>query len=134
MNEEEIEVSRVLISFEQIIEEHSEVLQRLENLLSFPQIDIDKANLLTKRLKRLRKEIKKGIDIILKNYQKLARSELKEEAYGICSYLREIGIPDEIELLEKLRDNARENGYILDLSSDIKEAREFIEKLSQFSF
>jgi len=134
MNESEIEVSRVLLSFEQLIEEHSEVLERLENLLAFPQVDLDKAYLLTKRLKKIRREIRKGIDIILKNYDKLIQTQLKEETYGICNYLKEIGIPEELEILERLKESAERTGSSLDLTNDIQEAREFMEKLTQFNF
>jgi len=134
MNESEIEVLRVLLSFEQLIEEHSEVLERLENLLAFPQVDLDKAYLLTKRLKKIRREIRKGIDIILKNYDKLIQTQLKEETYGICNYLKEIGIPEELEILERLKESAERTGSSLDLTNDIQEAREFMEKLTQFNF
>lgn len=101
MNESDIEIGRVLLHFDQVIEEHNSYLEELENLLELPEIEIDKLTRLLKRLRRTRKEIMEGISQLVKNLSSSTDAKLKEEALGIINYFYVVGIKDEIEALKK---------------------------------
>ncbi|WP_054845092.1 hypothetical protein [Sulfuracidifex tepidarius] len=54
----DIKVSRVLFEFETIIKDHSFYLEELENMVSIPDFDVDKAERVIKRMRRLRRTLR----------------------------------------------------------------------------
>ena len=102
MNESDLEISRVLLHFDEIVEEHNSYLEDLENLLELPTIDKERVNRLLKRLRRTRKEILEGISSIVVHINNSKDAKIKEEALGIMNYFYVVGINDEEEVLRKL--------------------------------
>jgi phosphomevalonate kinase len=134
MNKNELEISRILTLFEETIEEHSNVLDDLENILSFPSLDQNKIEIITKKLRRIRNKIRKGIEVLMKNFNGIENNNLKEETLGILNYLYNIGLKDEIELLNKLKELCDKGDIKVEVEKDIIQLREFVDKLSHFSF
>jgi len=102
MNESDIEIGRVLLLFDEVVEEHNSYLEELENLLELPTIDKDRLQRLLKRLRRTRKEILEGINSITAHINNSKDPKIKEEALGIINYFYVVGINDEEEALRKL--------------------------------
>jgi len=102
MNESDIEIGRVLLLFDEVVEEHNSYLEELENLLELPTLDKDRVQRLLKRLRRTRKEILEGINSITAHINNSKDAKIKEEALGIINYFYVVGINDEEEALRKL--------------------------------
>ena len=102
MNESDIEIGRVLLRFDEVVEEHNSYLEELENLLELPTLDKDRVQRLLKRLRRTRKEILEGINSITAHINNSKDIKIKEEALGIINYFYVVGINDEEEALRKL--------------------------------
>lgn len=79
MNESDMAISRVLFDFETIINDHTEYLNELENLVTFPEPDIGKATRLVRRMRRVRKELLQGLEVIIQNIDKTSDTKIKEE-------------------------------------------------------
>ncbi|MEM3221601.1 MAG: hypothetical protein QXQ97_04390, partial [Saccharolobus sp.] len=102
MNDSDIIVSRILLNFETVIEDHTNYLDELENLVAFTDPDVEKVMRLLKRMRRVRRELSKGLDVIVKNINEVSDSKIREEALGLINYLAIIGLKDEKELLSTL--------------------------------
>ena len=102
MNESDLEIGRVLLHFDEVVEEHNSYLEELENLLELPTVDKERVARLLKRLRRTRKEILEGINSIVIHINNSKDAKIKEEALGIMNYFYVVGINDEEEVLRKL--------------------------------
>jgi len=102
MNESDLEIGRVLLQFDEIVEEHNSYLEELENMLELPTIDKDRVARLLKRLRRTRREILNGITSISNHINNSKDSKIKEEALGIMNYFYIVGINDEEKALRKV--------------------------------
>jgi len=102
MNESDLEIGRVLLQFDEIVEEHNSYLEELENMLELPTIDKDRVTRLLKRLRRTRREILNGITSISNHINNSKDSKIKEEALGIMNYFYIVGINDEEKALRKV--------------------------------
>ncbi|TRM95868.1 hypothetical protein DJ527_13175, partial [Sulfolobus sp. F1] len=121
MNESDTEVSRVLFEFETVIEDHTAYLDELENLIVLSEIDLNKATRLVKRMRRVRKELLQGLEIINENIDKVSDLKIKEEALGLINYLIVLGLKDEKEMLNTLNQNLKNKGIDLDIEKDIEQ-------------
>lgn len=102
MNESDIEIGRVLLQFDEIVEEHNSYLEELENMLEFPTVDRERLVRLLKRLRRTRKEILNGINSISNHINSSNDSKIKEEALGLMNYFYVVGLNDEEIALRKV--------------------------------
>lgn len=102
MNESDLEIGRVLLQFDEIVEEHNSYLEELENMLELPTIDKDRVARLLKRLRRTRREILNGITSISNHINNSKDPKIKEEALGIMNYFYIVGINDEEKALRKV--------------------------------
>ena len=102
MNESDLEIGRVLLRFDEVVEEHNSYLEELENLLELPSIDKERVIRLLKRLRRTRKEILNGINSISIHINNSKDAKIREEALGIMNYFYIVGINDEENVLRKV--------------------------------
>ncbi|BAB65335.1 hypothetical protein [Sulfurisphaera tokodaii] len=123
MNESDIEIGRVLLQFDQVIEEHNSYLEELENIIELPSVETDKIHRILKRMRRTRKEILSGISNIVKHIATSNDKKIKEEALGIMNYFYVVGIKDEENALRKVME--------IDLSfkEDVEKDIETLEKI-----
>jgi hypothetical protein len=134
MNEGELKILRVLKDFEEFIEDHSQYLQELENMIAIAEPDYNRAVRIIRRIRRVRKNILEGTSIILQNISEVKDPNIKEESIGIVSYLQLIGLKDEKELLRSVNELVKKAGYDLDIQADIEQLDNAIASLSKLSF
>jgi len=134
MNEGEIKILKVLKDFEEFIEDHSKYLEELENMIAIAEPDYNRAVRIIRRIRRVRKNILEGTNIILQNISEVKDPNIKEESIGIVSYLQLIGLKDEKDLLRSLNELVKKSGYDLDIQSDIEQLDTAIASLSKLSF
>lgn len=134
MNESDREVSRILLNFETVIEDHTVYLNELENLIVFPEPDIEKATRLIRKMRRVRREISQGLDIIAKNIDNVSDLKIKEEALGLVNYLIIVGFKDEKDMLNTLNNYLKSKGIDLQLDKDIEQITSIINRISHLNF
>ncbi|AOL15960.1 hypothetical protein BFU36_03615 [Sulfolobus sp. A20] len=134
MNESDTEVSRVLFEFETVIEDHTAYLDELENLIVLSEIDLNKATRLVKRMRRVRKELLQGLEIINENIDKVSDLKIKEEALGLINYLIVLGLKDEKEMLNTLNQNLKNKGIDLDIEKDIEQIDKIMNSIAHLNF
>ncbi|AWR94560.1 hypothetical protein [Acidianus brierleyi] len=134
MNEGELKILKVLKDFEEFIEDHSQYLEELENMIAIAEPDYNRAVRIVRRIRRVRKNILEGTSIILQNISEVKDPNIKEESIGIVSYLQLIGLKDEKDLLRSLNELVKKSGYDLDIQSDIEQLDGAIASLSKLSF
>lgn len=104
MNESEIEIGRVLLHFEQIVEEYHLTLEELENYLTFPEIEQEKLEKLLRRLRRNRRQLLNGIQVIVNHVNNVTNNKMKEEALGLLNYFYIVGLNDDEKALIKAKE------------------------------
>ncbi|MEM0016229.1 MAG: hypothetical protein QXQ01_00650 [Saccharolobus sp.] len=134
MNDSDIIVSRILLNFETVIEDHTNYLDELENLVAFTDPDVEKVMRLLKRMRRVRRELSKGLDVIVKNINEVSDSKIREEALGLINYLAIIGLKDEKELLSTLNIHLKDKGINLEIDKDIEQITKIINSMSHLNF
>ncbi|MEM3280824.1 MAG: hypothetical protein QXR34_02440 [Saccharolobus sp.] len=134
MNDSDIIVSRILLNFETVIEDHTNYLNELENLVAFTDLDVEKVMRLLKRMRRVRRELSKGLDVIVKNINEVSDSKIREEALGLINYLAIIGLKDEKELLSTLNIHLKDKGINLEIDKDIEQITKIINSMSHLNF
>ncbi|MEM3305231.1 MAG: hypothetical protein QXK68_00190 [Saccharolobus sp.] len=134
MNDSDIIVSRILLNFETVIEDHTNYLNELENLVAFTDLDVEKVMRLLKRMRRVRRELSKGLDAIVKNINEVSDSKIREEALGLINYLAIIGLKDEKELLSTLNIHLKDKGINLEIDKDIEQITKIINSMSHLNF
>ncbi|MEM0068285.1 MAG: hypothetical protein QXY68_00505 [Saccharolobus sp.] len=134
MNDSDIIVSRILLNFETVIEDHTNYLNELENLVAFTDPDVEKVMRLLKRMRRVRRELSKGLDVIVKNINEVSDSKIREEALGLINYLAIIGLKDEKELLSTLNIHLKDKGINLEIDKDIEQITKIINSMSHLNF
>ncbi|MEM4082355.1 MAG: hypothetical protein QXD91_01210 [Saccharolobus sp.] len=134
MNDSDIIVSRILLNFETVIEDHTNYLDELENLVAFTDLDVEKVMRLLKRMRRVRRELSKGLDVIVKNINEVSDSKIREEALGLINYLAIIGLKDEKELLSTLNIHLKDKGINLEIDKDIEQITKIINSMSHLNF
>ncbi|QKQ99781.1 hypothetical protein GWK48_04710 [Metallosphaera tengchongensis] len=127
-------VREVLTKFEEIIENHSNNLSQLENMLAINQLDVDRCNRIVKRVRRTRKELSDGLKIIIEHFDSISDKTIREETLGIVSYLNLIGFSDEMELLKALEKQMKNAGAQIDIGDDIQQLNVLMELTSKLSF
>ncbi|BCU70722.1 hypothetical protein [Stygiolobus caldivivus] len=123
MNQSEIEVGRVLLHFEQVVEEYHNVLDELENYLILPEVESEKLDRLLRRLRRNRRQLLNGIQTIVDNINGLNDSKMKEEALGLLNYFYIVGLNDDENVLKKAKEIAQ------GLSEEIDKDLEIVSKI-----
>ena len=113
----ENEVRRVLLYFEQVVEEHHANLDELENYLELPVVNTEKLEVLLRRLRRTRRELLNGIKIIVDNIENVKDEKLKEEALGLMNYFYIVEFNDEENALKKAMD--KDNSLSEIINSDL---------------
>ena len=134
MNDSDIIVSRILLNLETVIEDHTNYLNELENLVAFTDPDVEKVMRLLKRMRRVRRELSKGLDVIVKNINEVSDSKIREEALGLINYLAIIGLKDEKELLSTLNIHLKNKGINLEIDKDIEQITKIINSMSHLNF
>ncbi|ADX82987.1 hypothetical protein GO599_12725 [Sulfolobus islandicus] len=134
MNESDIAISRVLFDFETIINDHTEYLNELENLVTFPEPDIGKATRLVRRMRRVRKELFQGLEVIIQNIDKTSDTKIKEEALGLVNYLVIVGLKDEKELLNSLNNYLKDKGVNMEIDKDLEQIDKIMNSMSHLNF
>ncbi|AHC51206.1 hypothetical protein SUSAZ_03910 [Sulfolobus acidocaldarius SUSAZ] len=114
MSQSDIEVGRVLLYFERVIEEHNNTLDKLENYAQIPEVDTEKIDVLIKRLRRTRKEILQGIETISNYVENVKDTKLKEEALGLINYFYVVGLEDEENVLRTLKERSASTDQNID--------------------
>ncbi|MDT7873060.1 MAG: hypothetical protein RRB18_05560 [Sulfolobaceae archaeon] len=104
MNESEIEIGRVLLHFEQVVEEYHLTLEELENYLTFPEIEQEKLEKLLRRLRRNRRQLLNGIQVIVNHVNNVTNNKMKEEALGLLNYFYIVGLNDDEKALMKAKE------------------------------
>ncbi|AAK40766.1 hypothetical protein SULI_07275 [Saccharolobus solfataricus] len=134
MNESDMVISRVLFDFETIINDHTEYLNELENLVAFPNPDIGKATRLVRRMRRVRKELFQGLEVIIQNIDKTTDNQIKEEALGLVNYLVIVGLKDEKELLNNLNNYLKGKGVNIEIDKDLEQIEKIMNSVSHLNF
>ena len=134
MNDSDIIVSRILLNLETVIEDHTNYLNEWENLVAFTDPDVEKVMRLLKRMRRVRRELSKGLDVIVKNINEVSDSKIREEALGLINYLAIIGLKDEKELLSTLNIYLKNKGINLEIDKDIEQITKIINSMSHLNF
>ncbi|AWR99551.1 hypothetical protein [Metallosphaera hakonensis] len=132
--ESEQKIRDVLVKFEEVIQNHSDNLAQLENIIAINQPDVERCTRIVRRMRRTRKEIYDGLRIILDHFSFVSDLRIKEETQGIVNYLGLIGFNDEIELLKSAEILLRKVGVTLDIREDIDQLEKLIEMTSKLSF
>lgn len=132
MNESDIEIGRVLLQFDQVIEEHNSYLTELENLIELPNIETDKVMRILRRMRRTRRQILGGISSIVNHISQSNDNKLKEEALGIMNYFYVVGINDEEIALRKIIE--KEATFKEDIEKDIEMLEKIKSLVMQFIY
>jgi len=127
-------VSRILFEFETIIKDHSFYLDELQNMIEIPEFDVEKAERLIKRMRRVRRDLERGINVITQNVESMSETNMKEEALGILNYLMTVGLKEEKEMLMQLKDSLTKRGIQNDLEKDVNQIQRILNNISRFSF
>jgi hypothetical protein len=127
-------VSRILFEFETIIKDHSFYLDELQNMIEIPEFDVEKAERLIKRMRRVRRDLERGINVITQNVESMSETNMKEEALGILNYLMTVGLKEEKEMLMQLKDSLTKRGVQNDLEKDVNQIQRILNNISRFSF
>ncbi|WOE51147.1 hypothetical protein [Sulfuracidifex metallicus] len=130
----DIKVSRILFEFETIIKDHSFYLDELQNMIEIPEFDVEKAERLIKRMRRVRRDLERGINVITQNVESMSETNMKEEALGILNYLMTVGLKEEKEMLMQLKDSLTKRGIQNDLEKDVDQIQRILNNISRFSF
>ncbi|MCY0850570.1 hypothetical protein [Sulfuracidifex metallicus] len=130
----DIKVSRILFEFETIIKDHSFYLDELQNMIEIPEFDVEKAERLIKRMRRVRRDLERGINVITQNVESMSETNMKEEALGILNYLMTVGLKEEKEMLMQLKDGLTKRGIQNDLEKDVDQIQRILNNISRFSF
>jgi hypothetical protein len=130
----DIKVSRILFEFETIIKDHSFYLDELQNMIEIPEFDVEKAERLIKRMRRVRRDLERGINVITQNVESMSETNMKEEALGILNYLMTVGLKEEEEMLMQLKDSLTKRGIQNDLEKDVDQIQRILNNISRFSF
>jgi len=104
MNESEIEIGRVLLHFEQVVEEYHHALEELENYLTLPEIEQEKLDKLLRKLRRNRRQLLNGIQVIVNHVNNVTDNKMKEEALGLLNYFYVVGLNDDEKVLMKAKE------------------------------
>jgi hypothetical protein len=128
----ENEIRRVLLYFEQVVEEHHVNLDELENYLELPIINTEKLEVLLRRLRRTRKELLNGIKIIVDNIDNVKDEKLKEEALGLMNYFYIVGFNDEENALKKAMN--KDNSLSEIINSDLDMLNKIRSMIVKFIF
>ncbi|MUN28325.1 hypothetical protein GC250_02320 [Sulfolobus metallicus DSM 6482 = JCM 9184] len=134
MSMSDIKVSRILFEFETIIKDHSFYLDELQNMIEIPEFDVEKAERLIKRMRRVRRDLERGINVITQNVESMSETNMKEEALGILNYLMTVGLKEEKEMLMQLKDSLTKRGIQNDLEKDVDQIQRILNNISRFSF
>jgi uncharacterized protein YnzC (UPF0291/DUF896 family) len=118
MNESEIEIGRVLLHFEQVVEEYHLTLEELENYLTFPEIEQEKLEKLLRRLRRNRRQLLNGIQVIVNHVNNVTNNKMKEEALGLLNYFYIVGLNDDEKALIKARE--KETNLAEEINRDLE--------------
>jgi len=118
MNESEIEIGRVLLHFEQVVEEYHLTLEELENYLTFPEIEQEKLEKLLRRLRRNRRQLLNGIQVIVNHVNNVTNNKMKEEALGLLNYLYIVGLNDDEKALIKAKE--KETNLAEEINRDLE--------------
>ncbi|MFP3202102.1 MAG: hypothetical protein RXR43_07640 [Sulfolobus sp.] len=128
----ENEIRRVLLYFEQVVEEHHVNLDELENYLELPIINTEKLEVLLRRLRRTRRELLNGIKIIVDNIDNVKDEKLKEEALGLMNYFYIVGFNDEENALKKAM--SKDNSLSEIINSDLDMLNKIRSMIVKFIF
>lgn len=128
----ENEIRRVLLHFEQVVEEHHVNLDELENYLELPIINTEKLEVLLRRLRRTRRELLNGIKIIVDNIDNVKDEKLKEEALGLMNYFYIVGFNDEENALKKAMN--KDNSLSEIINSDLDMLNKIRSMIVKFIF
>lgn len=123
MNESEIEIGRVLLHFEQVVEEYHLTLEELENYLTFPEIEQEKLDKLLRKLRRNRRQLFNGIQVIVNHVNSVTDNKMKEEALGLLNYFYMVGLNDDEKALIKAKEKDSS------LSEEINKDLEIVTKI-----
>ncbi|QGR18996.1 hypothetical protein [Stygiolobus azoricus] len=123
MNESEIEIGRVLLHFEQVVEEYHLTLEELENYLTFPEIEQEKLDKLLRKLRRNRRQLFNGIQVIVNHVNNVTDNKMKEEALGLLNYFYMVGLNDDEKALIKAKEKDSS------LSEEINKDLEIVTKI-----
>ncbi|WP_338600873.1 hypothetical protein V6M85_12840 [Sulfolobus tengchongensis] len=134
MNDSDRSISQVLFNFEIVINDHTAYLNELENLMVYPDPDIQKATRLVKRMRKVRKELSQGLEIIVKNIDKASDPKIKEEALGLVNYLTIVGLKDEREMLSTLNNYLKSKGVDIEIDKDLEQINKIINSISHLNF
>jgi len=118
MNESEIEIGRVLLHFEQVVEEYHLTLEELENYLTFPEIEQEKLEKLLRRLRRNRRQLLNGIQVIVNHVNNVTNNKMKEEALGLLNYFYIVGLNDDEKALMKAKE--KETNLAEEINRDLE--------------
>ncbi|MEJ2778046.1 MAG: hypothetical protein RXQ78_01970 [Sulfolobaceae archaeon] len=118
MNESEIEIGRVLLHFEQVVEEYHLTLEELENYLTFPEIEQEKLEKLLRRLRRNRRQLLNGIQVIVNHVNNVTNNKMKEEALGLLNYFYIVGLNDDEKALIKAKE--KETNLAEEINRDLE--------------
>lgn len=123
MNESEIEIGRVLLHFEQVVEEYHLTLEELENYLTFPEIEQEKLEKLLRKLRRNRRQLLNGIQVIVNHVNNVTNNKMKEEALGLLNYFYVVGLNDDEKALIKAKEKEA------NLAEEINKDLEIVSKI-----
>lgn len=118
MNESEIEIGRVLLHFEQVVEEYHLTLEELENYLTLPEIEQEKLEKLLRRLRRNRRQLFNGIEVIVNHINNVTDNKMKEEALGLLNYFYIVGLNDDEKALKKAKE--KETNLAEEIDKDLE--------------
>jgi uncharacterized protein YnzC (UPF0291/DUF896 family) len=118
MNESEIEIGRVLLHFEKVVEEYHLTLEELENYLTFPEIEQEKLEKLLRRLRRNRRQLLNGIQVIVNHVNNVTNNKMKEEALGLLNYFYIVGLNDDEKALIKAKE--KETNLAEEINRDLE--------------
>ena len=118
MNESEIEVGRILLHFEQVVEEYHSALDELESYLELPEIESERVERVLRKLRRNRRLLLNGIQTIVEHLDKLSDDKMKEEALGLLNYFYVVGLNDDESALKRAKEKFQ--SFSEDIDKDLE--------------
>lgn len=120
--------------FERAMEDHENALQIVENTLATHTSSEEELASALRKIRKARVTLKKELRDILRSLPEAREKELKDDVMGLLSYLYEVGLSTEMELLEKARTIVNKDSLLInEIYQDEQDLQSLIQLIQRYN-
>lgn len=120
--------------FERAMEDHENALQIVENTLATHTSSEEELASALRKIRKARVTLKKELRDILRSLPEAREKELKDDVMGLLSYLYEVGLATEMELLEKARTIVNKDSLLInEIYQDEQDLQSLIQLIQRYN-